>query len=150
MAQVLECAGGVLDRGLEVRPMHLIEIDDVGAKPLQRVLDLLENSLRPGIAEGLSVPPGQSDLGGDLHLLAQTALGERLADYFFGTAEAIDRGSIDQRHAALDGRTDRGDRLGFIRTAPHPTADRPGAEADPRGVQAGGADGYLFHASPLR
>jgi hypothetical protein len=39
------------------------------------------------------------DFGGDLDLVAQPALGERLADDLVGTAEAIGPCSVDQRHA---------------------------------------------------
>jgi hypothetical protein len=112
--------------------VHLVDIDDVGAQPPQRVLDLPPNALRARIAEHLSVSPIEADLGGDLHLVAQATLGERLPDDLFGAAEAVYRCRVDQRYAAVDGRADRGDRLGLIRAAPHPAADRPCAKADTR------------------
>src|SRR5207253_8351220 len=52
--------------------------------------------------------PLDSGLGRDAHARAQMTLGEGLADDFFRAAESIGRGRIDEIHAVLDRRSDRG------------------------------------------
>jgi hypothetical protein len=51
-----------------------------------------------------------------------------------GPAKAVHRGGIVASPLAYGG-TDRRYRLSFIGSAPHPAADCPGAQADPRGLQ---------------
>src|SRR6266853_2302789 len=57
-------------------------------------------------------------------------------------AEAIDRRRIDERDAAIDSLMNGTDRLCFIGSAPHPSADRPCAERNGRHLErrAGNVD----------
>jgi hypothetical protein len=87
-AQVLQRPRGLRKGRLEVGPMHLVEVDDVGAQASERILDLPPDPSRTRIAKHRTVLPRQSDFGGDLDFVAQRALGERLADDLLGTAEA--------------------------------------------------------------
>src|SRR4029077_11742298 len=48
-AQVFHRPRGLCNRGLKVRPMHLIEIDDISAQPSQRILDFLADASGAGI-----------------------------------------------------------------------------------------------------
>ena len=114
--------------------MHLIDIDAVGPQPAQRVLDLPQDPRAAGVASDLAVLPFQADLGGDDHVLAQAALGKRLADDLLGAAEAVDRRRVDEIDAVVERGADGGDRFRLVGAAPHPTADRPGAERDARGL----------------
>ncbi len=65
---------------------------------------------------------------------------DRLADDLFRQPLAIGRRRVDQADALVDRGLDRRDRFCLVRAAPHPAADRPCAEADRRGVDAGRAD----------
>jgi hypothetical protein len=60
----------------------------------------------------LAVLPSQANLGGKLHLIAQAAFGQCLADDLLGLAEAVDWRSVDQSHAAFYGGLDRRNRSG--------------------------------------
>ena len=88
--QLLQRPRGLRNRRLEVRPMHLIEINDISAQPSQRILDLLADASGTRVAIDATVFPGQSDLGGDRHLIAQRAFGKRLAEDLLGAAEPVD------------------------------------------------------------
>ncbi len=59
-------------------------------------------------------------------------LADGLADDFLGTAEAMDRSGIDEIDAVVGRRSDRCNRFRFVGSAPHPAADRPGAERNAR------------------
>ena len=88
------------------------------------------NASLAGVAERLAIPPVKADLGGDDHVLTPSALSQRLAHDLLRAAEAVGRRGIDQRDATIDRLVDDADRRRFVRSAPHPSADRPRAEAD--------------------
>jgi hypothetical protein len=50
------------------------------------------------------------------------------ADDFLGAAKSISRCGVDQIDAALDRGVNRFDRLLIVGSAPHPAANRPGAQ----------------------
>ena len=129
--------------------MDLIDIDVVGAQTTQRVIDLAHDSLAAPIAGDLSVLPFEPDLGGEDDLRAKTA-GEGLADDLFGTAEAIDRRGVDDIDSMGERGPDRRNRLGFIRSAPHPAPNRPGADGDARDGKRRAGDVDEFHAATVR
>jgi hypothetical protein len=74
----------------------------------------------------------KSGLGGNQHVGAQSAFGDRPANDFFGAAKSIDRGRIDKVDAVLKGGPDGGDGFGFVGSTPHPPADRPSTDRDRR------------------
>src|ERR671934_703099 len=80
---------GFLDRHQRIGPVHLIDVDVLGSQPPQRILNLLQDSRAARIAEYSSTLPLKPHLGRDVHARAKVALGDRLADDFFRTAEAI-------------------------------------------------------------
>jgi hypothetical protein len=126
---------GFLDRNQRVGPVNLIDVDMIGSKPAQGILDLLQDAGPAGIAEDASVLPIKPGLGGDEHLRAQAAPGDRLADDFLRAAKPVDRRRIDEVDAMLQRRPDRGHGPCFIGAAPHPTADGPRAERDTRHLE---------------
>ena len=69
---------GFLDRHVGVGPMHLIDVDDVGAQAPLRILDLLVNARLAGVAERLPILPVKTDLGRDQDAIAASAFGQRL------------------------------------------------------------------------
>src|SRR5258705_9542484 len=113
------------DRRVRIRPVHLVEIDDVGLQTAQGILGFLDDPRLARVTKRLSVLPVESDLGGDEHALASTANGQSLADDFFRTPEAIYRRRIDQIDSALERSVDRADSIVLVAAAPHPAADRP-------------------------
>ena len=121
------------------RPVHLVEVDAVEAKPAQRVLELAADAGgRADVArECLAVVlvPGEAALGEHVRAPFARDLLQRLAHDLLGVPEAVDRGSIDPVDAALDRVTDRGDRLPVVLRAP---TDRPVAASDGPGAEADG------------
>src|SRR4029077_5432814 len=63
LQKIVHLPGGLLDRHRRVRPMHLIEIDDVRLEPAQGFVDFTHDPRTAGVAEHLSVPPLEPDLG---------------------------------------------------------------------------------------
>ena len=142
------------DRGGLLLPVRLIEIDVVRAEPLEASLKLLADALGPqalvdlllrgahgdaflvGVEEEFAffAVPDHAALGGQDDLVAAAADGP--ADDLFGAAEAVDGGRVDQVDAVVQRGVDGLDGLVFVGAAPHPAADRPGAEADRRDVDA--------------
>src|SRR5687768_10346638 len=62
------------------------------------------------------------------------------ADDLLRQTLAVGRRRIDQRNALVDRGLDGVDRIAFIRAAPHPAADRPGAKPDGGGINVRPAD----------
>ncbi len=134
LVQALERGRGALQLGARIRPVQLIEVDGVGAQPAQRRLDLGADAPRRGVSEHLAVAPCQADLGGDHDAVAQTTARQRLADDLLGATETVDRRGVDQRDALVERGLDRAHGIALVGAAPHPSADRPRAEADTRNL----------------
>ena len=82
--------------------MDLIDVDVIGLKPAQGILDLAHDAGAAGVARYPSALPLKSGLGGNKHVRAQPAFGDRPANDLFGAAEAIDRGGVDNVDAMLE------------------------------------------------
>ncbi len=120
----------LFDRNQRVGPVDLIDVDVIGSKPAQGILDLAHDAGAAGIAENLLVLPLESRLGGDQDTRAQAGFGDRFADDLLGTAEAISGRGIDQVDAVIQRGANRGNGFRFVGPAPHPPADRPRADGD--------------------
>ena len=127
--------------------MDLIDVDVIGAQPAQRILDLTHDPGAAGVAEYVSILPFESDLGGDEHARTQAPFGEGLADDLLGAPETVGRSRVDDVDAMLDRGADGGDGFRLVGSAPHPAADRPGAERDPRDLErcAGNSGPFELH-----
>src|SRR5258708_24281643 len=112
--------------------MNLIDVDVIGSEPAQGILDLPQDAGTAGIARYLSTVPLKSGLGGNKHVRAQPAFGDRPADDLLGAAESIGWRGVDNVDAMLECGPDGGDRFGFVGSTPHPSADGPGADRDRR------------------
>ena len=121
--------GRLFDGHQRIRPVHLIDVDHVGAQPSQRIVDLAHDSLARRVAEYVAVAPFKSDLACDNGARPHAGRRERLADDVFRTPESIRGRGVDQIDAAIDRRVNRVDRILFVGAAPHPAADCPRAEA---------------------
>src|SRR5882724_12632573 len=115
--------------------MNLIDVDVIGSKPAQGILDFPHDAGAAGIAGYFSAVPLQSGLGGNEHVRAQPAFGDRLADDLLGPAESVDRGGVDNVDAMLECGPNGCDRLSLVGSAPHPSADGPGADGDGRHLE---------------
>src|SRR5882672_3874080 len=123
---------GFFDRNQRIGPVHLIDVDVIGSKPAERILNLLQDAGAAGVARYFPAIPLESRLGRNQHLRAQPAFGDRLADDLFGAAKSVDRSSVDNIDAMLECAPDGGDGFGFVGAAPHPPADRPRTDGDRR------------------
>src|SRR5882757_469150 len=112
--------------------MDLVDVNVVGSKPTQGVVDLLQDARAAGVADHPSTFPFKAGLGGDKHARAQPTLGECLPNDFLGATESVSRRRVDDIDAMLDAGSDRGNRFRLIGSTPHPAADRPGADSDAR------------------
>lgn len=108
--QLLHDAGHVLDRHGRGDPVLVVQVDMVGAQALERLLDHLADMLRAAVQCNGAVD-GKTELGGDLHLVAEGL--QCFADEFFAGIRSVHFGGIEERHAVLDRRADRSDRLLF-------------------------------------
>ncbi len=80
---------------------------------------------------------------------AVAAAADRPADDLFRAAEAVDRGRVDQGDAAIQRGMDGVDGLALVGAAPHPAADRPGAEGDCRNLDSRRTQFAINHRSVL-
>ena len=141
---------GFLHRHQRVRPVHLVDIDVIGAQTPQRVFDLARDALAARVAEHASVAPLQADFGGDDRARAQSGRRQRLADDFLGAAESVDRRGVDDGDALIQRGADRLDRFLLVAAAPHPAAYGPGADGDARDFDRGAGDPGEWHVGVER
>src|SRR5258705_4627109 len=137
--------GGFFDCHQRIGPVHLIDVDIVGLKPTQGILDLLQDSHTAGIAEHLSIFPLKPSLGGNKDARAQATFCNRLADYVFRPAEAIARSGIDDVDAVFNSCADGGDRVPFIGSAPHRATNGPCTDSDARYIKGGARNPGKLH-----
>ena len=77
--------------------MHLINVDMIGAKPLEAAVNLFHEAGTGEVVAGLVVLiPSQPSLGSDNHLVAQTSFLKNLAEHFLGMVPAIHRGNVEE------------------------------------------------------
>ena len=125
--------------------MHLIDVDDIGLEAAKRVLELVAQPRRRGVAQELAASPVEPDLGGYDRTRSPAAL-ERLADQLLGAAEAIARCGVDEIDAVIERGVNGVDRVAFLGATPHHSADGPGAKPDARGIEGQPCDLDMFHA----
>src|SRR6266404_5702536 len=128
LQKIVHRLGGLLNRHRRVRPMHLIEIDDVRLEPAQGFFDFAHDPRTAGVAEHLSVPPLEPDLACEMDTRAQIALRDGPSDDFLRMTEAVGGRGIDEVDPIVDCRANRGDRPGIVGAAPHPATNRPCSE----------------------
>src|ERR1700692_982250 len=99
--------------------MNLIDVDVIGSKPAQGVLDLPLDAGTAGIAGYFSILLLKPGLGGNKHLRAQFPF-DRLADDLLGAAKSIDRCDVTNIVPMLERGPDGGDGFGFVGATPNP------------------------------
>jgi hypothetical protein len=126
LEQAAEHPGRLLDGHQGIRPVDVIHVDAIRPQPLERVLHFPPNPPGRCVAEHLTVSPFEAGLRRDQDTIAGAALGDGLADELLGPAEPVGRRRVDQRDAEVERRPDGANRLGLVRTAPHPATNCPG------------------------
>jgi hypothetical protein len=112
--QVLHRPCHILDWHVRVDTVLIEEINPIGLESLQGRLGHFLNVLRPTIQPAL--PAGferEPELGGDHHLI--TVRGESFLYKLFIGEWAISFGGVEERHAAVDGRTNQRDHFRLVR-----------------------------------
>src|SRR6185437_3013847 len=146
----------------DIRPMLLIQVDIVCPQTPETVLTLFYHTflaavlidvqwnprivLAPECKIAARHIPSHAELRHDLHFLSGDAL-QRLSDDLFAQPHSINRGSIYRCHSFVIGGLDSGDGVFTVTASPQPTADRPGAERDRRGLDTRLAEFSVFHKS---
>ena len=128
--QLVERAQRLFDRRVRIGEMHLVEVDLVGAQPLQAGLDgLHDRSARERAGSALLSQP---------NLVARTTSlrrgAERLAEELFRRAVAVDVGGVEQRDAEIERAMHHGARNGDVMDA---AAEVVAADADDGDFDAG-------------
>ena len=134
--QLGHSADGVLDRSVRVDPVLVVQVDVVGAEPLQGALDRGADVGRAAVDDaGAAAGVGhQAELRRHHDLVAAALDGP--ADQFLVEERAVDLGGVDVGDAQIQRPVDGADRLGVaalpgVVVAGH----RHGAQTDPGDVQ---------------
>ncbi len=131
--------------------MDLVQVYVIGVEAAQGIVYFLEYPLLRGVAERAIIVPLNRHLGRDPEIFAPAVPGDGLADDFLGAPEAVHGRRVDQVDALLAGGVDGAYRGGLVAAAPHPPADRPGAEPDAGGPKSRFTDFHAFHCRrPLK
>ena len=139
--EIGEGAEGLLDIGVRAGPVHLVEVDVVGAQPAQRVLDLAHDpAAGPAAVVGL-VAHRHEELGGQDDVVAAALQG--LADDLLGHAAGVDVGGVDEVDPGVEGAVDDPDGVGAVVVAPRPEHHRAQAQRADR--YAGPAEHSVLH-----
>ena len=139
--QLAHRAHGLCQRRRMVFPVQIIDVDIVGAEPLQAFVGGLQHPAPRQAAPVGIVAHGIGELGGEHPVLP--VVGDGAADHVFRIAVRIGIGGIDEVDAGLARLGDdprRGRLVGR-------SAEHHGAEADRRNFQAAAAELTIFHRS---
>jgi hypothetical protein len=126
---------GVVVDGLDARVVELVEVDVVGAQPLEAVLAGLADELGfPALAAFLVVPPARglevvAELGGDDDVLA-LLLREGVAEDLLAVAVSVGVGGVEEGYALFDGVAEEVDGVVVFDFTPPAGGDGPDAEGD--------------------
>jgi hypothetical protein len=123
----------------------VVQVDVVGAQPLQGALDRHADVRRAAVDDAWSaVGVGdETELGGHHHLVATVADGP--ADQVLAVERAVDLGGVDVGDAQVQGAVDGADRLGVVEAPAGGVGarHRHRVQTDPGDVQL--SQGYVLH-----
>jgi hypothetical protein len=143
MDEIGQRAERVVDVGVRVGTMHLVEVDPVGAQAPQRVLDLGDDpAARDAAAVGIVThrPP---ELRGQHDVVAPPLQG--LADDLLGFAGGVDVRGVDEVDPGVERAVNDAGRVVVVGVAPGPEHHR--AEAELRDLDACASEWAVFHES---
>ena len=150
--EVRERAERLVDVGRVVRPVHLVEVDPVGAETAQAVLARADDVAPAGAVRVRR--PGWDRTGpsatGKWHFVARmtsvaTTAGQRLGDDLLALAGGVDVGGVDEVDAGVERPVDDGDAVVVVRLPK--LAEHHGAEAQARDLHPGTAEGAIGHVA---
>ncbi len=144
--KIIERQESLADLGVIVIAVDLVEVDVIGAKPAQTVLDLARDPATRSALHVRIVAERQSELRRQNDILAATFDG--LPDNLFGFAERIDIRGIEKIDARIDGAADDADRV-FVVGVAH-RAEHHGAESKLAHRPARSAEYPSSHFGALR
>ena len=126
MHEIAQRAERLVDVARRVGPVHLVEVDPIGAQPAQAVLDFADDPA-PRVAALVAVlAHRRMELGGQYHVVAPA--GERLGHDLLGLARRVHVGGVDEVHARVERGVDDADAVVVVGVAPGPEHHRPEAE----------------------
>ena len=144
---VVQRLEGLLDRGVRIEPVDLIEIDVIGPEAPQRGVDGVEQVLPGQAAVVRSVAHRKERLRGDHHLIARREVGQRASHDLFTDAAGIHVGGVEEVDAGvertLDERAAGG--LGQYPAAPRRRSEGHRAQAEARDPQPGPTEIHMVH-----
>jgi len=145
--QLLERAGGLLERCRAVGPVDLVEVDVVGAEMVEARVDSLAEPLGARVADDAVALRPQAALRGEHDLVAPGAqlLAERLRHELLGSPEAVGLGGVEEADPEFESATDGRHVLPLVQRPPV-AAELPRAEADARHLEAAAAEDGSLHA----
>src|SRR5580704_601529 len=140
----------LLDRHTRIEPRRAVNVDVVGAEPLQAVGDKVLHCGRPGVetAKGAIRSAKRAELHAQDRLLPQPAA-QGAAYQHLVVAHAVEIAGVEKRDPGVERRMDRRDALAFIRRAVE-VAHAHAAEADGRNLGSRFPKLSLLHVSLLR
>ena len=152
MDEVGERAERLLDVGVGLGAVYLVEVDPVGFQTFERALDLFDDPA-PRVAGFIWIPPAPLahravELGREHDIVA--APGERLADDLLGLALRVDVGGVHEVDSGVERRVDDPDRVVVIGVAPGAEHHRPEtqrADLDSGASQRAVLHGFLLSPS---
>ena len=98
--ELVERAERLLERHVGVGPVHLVQVDAVGAQPAQAVGDRFAHPSPRAAAVLRIVVHRVAELGRQHDSVA--AAGEELAEHVLRHAEVVDVGGVDERDAGVE------------------------------------------------
>lgn len=147
--QVVQRLHRLLDRGVRVEAVDLVEVDVVGAQAPQAVVDLGHHRLA---GESGAVGPGAHPavhLGREHDVVAAGEIGQCLADDLLAGAVGVHVGGVEEGDAGLQRLPDQRTRgrlvEGPLVRAPVGHAVGHAAQADPRHVQTRRTELHVLH-----
>src|SRR6266478_10126983 len=124
--------------------MHLVNINIAGLQAPKRVIKLLQNSFAAGVALNRTRGPIEAHLGCEDNIVPAPVLVNGFTNDLFRASLSINRRRVDQVDALVERRMNRANGLFFVRSAPHPAANSPGAQSTPGTFESRAFDVDIF------
>ena len=144
--EVGEGAERLVDVRVRLGPVHLVEVDPVGAEAAEARVDLLHDPAARVALLVRAVAHAAVELRGQDDAVAAAAR-ERLADYLLRLAARVDVRGVDEVDPRVERPVDDADRLVVVRVAPG--AEHHRAEAERADADAGAAERAVLHPGNL-
>ncbi|CAN5346229.1 hypothetical protein BH09PSE1_BH09PSE1_29960 [soil metagenome] len=142
--QVLDRSGDVLDRHVRIDAVLIEQVDDIGAKALQRGLGDGADVFGPAVQTVGDDAALETELGGDDDAVAEGF--KRLAEQVLVGERAVAFGRVEEGHAAFDRTAQQGDAIRAFDGQAEAEAQAHATEAEGGDLEAGRSEGASLHA----